>query len=110
PPGSRLGLHPIGLDGDPVLEARLGVGGLLERLGQALARLAVEPAVIVTPQAAILREAVAQISPAMGAVTVQEPVRAALVLVEDEVLAHQTHGLRRMVVQLGYRGDWHPVA
>ena len=46
----------------------------------------------------------------MRAVPVDKPVGAGLVLVEDEVLAHQAHRLHRRVVQLGDRGDGHPVA
>src|SRR5436309_6161589 len=46
----------------------------------------------------------------MRAVSVDKPVRAHLVLVEDEVLAHEPHGLGRAVVELGDGGDRHPVA
>jgi hypothetical protein len=46
----------------------------------------------------------------MGAVPVQKTIGAGLVPVEDEILAQQAHGLGRLVVQLGYGGDGHPVA
>jgi hypothetical protein len=46
----------------------------------------------------------------MRAVPVQETIGAGLVTVKDEILAQQAHRLRRLVVQLGHRGDGHPVA
>src|SRR5262249_18150939 len=110
PQESGLGLDRIGFDRDAVLEARLGVRDLFERLGEAVPRLAVQPAVVVAPQAPVFGEAVAQVSPPVSAVTVEEAVGTALVLVEDEVLAHQPHGLRRTIVQLRHGRDGHPVA
>src|SRR5262245_45155969 len=46
----------------------------------------------------------------MRAVPVEETIGAGLVPVEDEILAQQAHGLRRLVVQLGHGGDGHPIA
>src|SRR5207245_7847816 len=109
PQDTHLGLYRVGFDRDAVLEARLGVGDLFERLREAVPRLAVQPAVVVTAQAAVFGETVAQVSPPVSAVTVEEAVRAALVLVEDEVLAPQPHGLRPTIVQLRHGCERHPV-
>src|SRR5207249_1446476 len=46
----------------------------------------------------------------MRAVPVEKTIIAGLVPVENEILAQQAHGLRRLVVQLSHRGDGHPVA
>src|SRR5262249_42783503 len=92
------------------LEARLGVGDVLERLLQAAAGLVEQPAVIAAAEPAVFHEAVAHVGPTVWAMPVDEPVAAALVLVEGEVLAHEPHGLDRGVVHLGDGRDGHPVA
>src|SRR4029434_5296451 len=46
----------------------------------------------------------------MRAVPVEETVSAGLIAVENEILAQQAHGFRRLVVKLGHGGDGHPVA
>src|SRR5439155_82344 len=68
------------------------------------------PAVVVAAQAALLRDAVAEIGAPVRAVTVEQAVAAARVPVENEVLAHETHGQRRMLVELRDGGDGLPVA
>src|SRR5262249_28607384 len=44
------------------------------------------------------------------AVSIEESVLALAVAVEREVLAEKTHRLDRRIVELGHRGDGHPVA
>src|SRR4029450_380412 len=46
----------------------------------------------------------------MRAVPVEETVSAGLIAVENEILAQQAHGFRRLVLQLGHGSDGHPVA
>src|SRR4029453_13581374 len=46
----------------------------------------------------------------MRAVPVEETVSAGLIAVENEILAQQAHGFRRLVIQLGHGDDGHPVA
>ena len=58
--------------------------GVLERHFDALAGLAVGPAVVVAAQAALLDEAAGQVGAAVGALPFDEAE-----LVEDEILAHQ---------------------
>src|SRR5438034_482328 len=110
PEQPRLRLDGIGRGLDLVLEARLGARDLLERLVQARARAVEEPAVVVAAQAALLRNAVAESGAPVRAVAVEQAVAAARVPVENEVLAHEAHGQRRMLVELRDGGDGLPVA
>src|SRR5262245_28782730 len=83
PQKPRLGLDGVGLDPDAVLVAGLRASHLLEGLGLALTALVVEPAMIVTAEAAVLRDPVRQVGATVGAVAVEESIRAALVPVKD---------------------------
>src|SRR5262245_33227202 len=109
PEQPALGLHGIGGELDAVLVPGLRMGDLLERLGQALAGLAVEPAVVVTAQAAVFDDAVGEVGPTVGTVPIEKAERAAPVTVEDEILAEQAHGLDWPVLELAHRGEGHPV-
>src|SRR5438105_14683529 len=82
---------------------------LLVGLGQASALLVVQPAVIVTAEPALLDEPIRKIGAPMRTVPVQEPVRPALVPVEDQILAEKPYGLGGSVLELGDAGDAHPV-
>src|SRR4029450_13114299 len=72
----------------------------------------------VAPQQAVVREAQTQICnrairkirTPMRTVAVDQTVISRPVLVEDEVLAEEAHGLGGAIVQLGDGGDRHPVA
>src|SRR5581483_7763115 len=64
----------------------------------------------VAPQAALFHPAIGEVRPAVRAVTVNQAIRAALVLVEDEILAHQPDGLGWIFVELAGRGYGHPGA
>ena len=110
PEETGLRLDRVGLDVHPVLELRLRVGGFLERLLQAPARVVPQPAVVVAAQAAVVDPPIGEVGAAMRAVPVDEAVVPGFVLVENEVLAHEPHGFRRAVVQLRDGGDRHPVA
>ena len=48
---------------------------------------------VVAAQPAVLDHAIGQIRPAVGALAVYKTVTAALIPVEDQILAEQAHGL-----------------
>src|SRR5215470_3089874 len=110
PEQSGLHLDRISLDAHAILELRLWVRGLLERLLKAAARVVPEPAVVVAAQAAAVDPAIRQVGAAMRAVAVDQAVVPSLVLVENEVLAHEPYGLGGTLVELGDGGNRHPVA
>ncbi len=87
-----------------------GPRGLLERLLETAARAVEEPAVIVAAEPAVLLHAVTEIRTPVRAVAVQEPVASVGVPVQHEVLAHDAHGPRRVLLELAQRGDRLPVA
>src|SRR5262249_34557306 len=93
-----------------VLQARIAVRHVLVRLLDAAAGLVVEPAVIVAPEAALLDIAVAHVGPAVTAMLVDESVRAAQILVEDEILAHPPPRPGRLVNGCAGAGDRPPIA
>ena len=103
-------LDGVGVDLHLLLEAAVGVHRLLERLLDALAGLVHHPAVVHAAQAVLLRYAVGEVDAAVRARALDEPERAGLVLVEDEVLSEETHRLRGALVEFGGCGDGMPVA
>ena len=110
PDQAGLGFHGIRRDADLVLEVSLRSRDVFIRLLGAAAVLVEQPAVIVAAQPALLDESVRQVGAAMRAMPVDQPVGAAQILVERQVLAQQANGLDGLVVELADRGDGHPVA
>src|SRR5919206_484063 len=51
-----------------------------------------------------------QTRPPVGAVAIDQPEIAAVVLIKNQVLAEQPDRLGRLLVQLALRGEGHPVA
>ncbi len=86
------------------------MGDLFERHFQAGAAFVEQPAVVIAAQALVFEDAVGEVGAAVRAVRIDEAVGAALVFVEDQVFAHQTDGLDRVVIQLCHGGERHPVA
>src|SRR5437870_4789868 len=100
----------VGLDTDLILETGLGMRQILVGLHQNAAVGAVEPAMVVAAQPAFLDIAIAEVGAAMPAMAVEEPVAAAEILVEDEVLAQEPHRHWSRLRQLAGAGDRPPVA
>src|SRR5262249_8466222 len=109
PQEPSLRLDRVRLDAHTIFEARLGVGRLLERLLQAPARVIPEPAVVVATEPAVLDPAVPKIRAAVWAMATARAVVSGAILVEDETLANEAHGLGGLVVQLRDGRDRHPV-
>ena len=80
-------------DAHLLLEATVRMHRLLEGLLDALAGLVVQPTVVHAPQAVLLRDSVRQVDATVGAEPVDQPQRAAAVLVQHEVLAEDPDGL-----------------
>ncbi len=103
-------LHRIGARPATLLGARARIDEVVIRLLDAAPGLVHQPAVIVAANAALLDEAVAEIGAAMRTLPIEQPETAAEILIEHEILAHQTHGLDRVVVELARTADRHPIA
>ena len=103
-------LHGVARDLHLLLEAAIGVDGLLERLLDALAGLVHHPAVIHAAQAVLLRYAVGEVDAAMRAGALDESERTGLVAVEDEVLAEDANRLGGAFVEFTRGRNRVPVA
>ena len=103
-------LDRVRLDDRPLFEGAVRRLHVLGRLFQAAAGVVVQPAVIGTAQADLLRDAEHHLDSTMQAAVADQTQIAAAVAVKNQVLTQQPHLLRRLLVQLGGRGDGHPVA
>ncbi|MNS71300.1 hypothetical protein D3C72_1046650 [compost metagenome] len=110
PQQPALLLHRIGLDLDLFLQFQVRRRHIVIGLFDALPRLVEQPAVIVAAQAALLDEGVGQVGATVRALTVNQAVPPAQILVEHQILAHQSDGADGFLVELGRRRDRHPVA
>jgi hypothetical protein len=82
----------------------------LGRLIEAPPALVPEPPVINTAEAMLFGDAVFEADPPVGTCLTDKAQRAALVPVEHEILAQDSHGLGRLLVQLGRGGNRQPIA
>src|ERR1017187_997182 len=98
------------LDTDFVAESGLGLRYVFVGLLEAAAVAIEQPAVIIAAQAALLDESVRHVRAAMRAMAIHQSEGAGHVLVESEILAHQTHGFDGLRVEFAESGDGHPVA
>jgi hypothetical protein len=105
-----LFLDGIGLDLHAILELRIRVRDLFEGLVQAGAVFAPQPAVVIAAQAALFHPAVAEIGPPMWTVAIDQPVMSGMILVQDEVLAHESDRFQGDLVELRGCADRRPVA
>ncbi len=103
-------LDGVGVDLHLLLEASVGVDGLLEGLLDALPGLVHHPAVVHAAEAVLLRDAVGEVDAAVRAEPIDEAERAGLVLVKDEVLAKEADGLGGPLIEFGGGSDGVPVA
>ncbi len=103
-------LHGVAGDLHLLLETPVRVHRLLEGLLDALPRLVHHPAVVHAAKAVLLRDAVGEIDPAVGAEPFDKAHRAGPVPVEDEVLAEDADGFGGAFVELRCCGDRVPVA
>ena len=110
PEKPRHGLHLVGLDFDLPTQFALGIDGIFIRLVNAVAVLVPQPAMVIAAQPAFLDITVGQIGAAVRAVTVDEPVGAAQILVKGQILAQKPDRLGTRVFQLGLGGERVPIA
>src|SRR5262249_31788165 len=97
--------HRIGFRGAALLRPLARTGRVFVRLLDALTGFVHQPAMVAAADAAGFDPAVGQVGAAMRTMTVDEPVAAGQVLVEDEVFAHQPHRLDRALVELARTGN-----
>src|SRR6516162_10399042 len=95
---------------DLVAQPRLRMRHVLIRLRQTAAVRVVEPAVIIAAQPAFLDIAIAEVGATVPAMAIEEAVFAAEVLVEDEILAHQSHRQRAWMFEFAGAGNRPPIA
>jgi hypothetical protein len=66
--------------------------------------------VVIAADAGRFDEAVGEVRAPVRAMPVEQPELAAQILVQHEILAHETNGLDRIGVELARAADRHPIA
>src|SRR5262249_42624694 len=103
-------LDRMGFDRAALLGTRGWIDEIVVGLLDAAAGLVHQPAVIAAADAGLLDHAEGKIRAPVRAVPVEQTEAASHVLVQDQVLAEEPHGLDRVAIELARAADRHPVA
>src|SRR5262249_2240518 len=110
PDQAGMRLDRIGLDANLIFEAGVLRADIIVRLLDTPPRFVEQPAVIITPQTALLDETIREIGTAMRALPVDETERTLQIFVENKVFPEKTDRFRGFSIEFRYRRDRHPIA